>query len=258
MFYEAQVHRDNCFVTLTYAEESLPAGGTLVPADLTNFIKRLRKRVEPLRFRYFAVGEYGDNSGRPHYHGCFFGLGPHLSADIDACWGRGFVSVAEFNEFTAQYTAGYVVKKMTSKNDERLNGRHPEFARMSNRPGLGAGAMAMLADPLFSGPGAASLADGGDVPTHLMMGKKKIPLGRYLRQRLRDEVGMSKSAEALAKQIAYTESEVQVRELFLRARASSPDAPVTHKTALLEHTQGKIWSIESRDKLNSQKGRKKL
>ena len=65
---EASLHEVNCFLTLTYDDEHLPEGNTLEPSHLTLFIKRLRERFRPNAIRYFACGEYGDRSERPHYH----------------------------------------------------------------------------------------------------------------------------------------------------------------------------------------------
>lgn len=60
------------FLTLTYNDEHLPPGAQLSKRDLQLFIKRLRK-VNP-GIKYFAVGEYGTDKGRPHYHLVIFNL----------------------------------------------------------------------------------------------------------------------------------------------------------------------------------------
>ena len=60
------------FITLTYNNENLPPGDELCKRDLQLFIKRLRK-VNP-GIRYFAIGEYGEEGKRPHYHAVIFNL----------------------------------------------------------------------------------------------------------------------------------------------------------------------------------------
>lgn len=40
---EAKMYQDNAFLTLTYAPECLPEGGTLVRKDMQDFWKRYRK-----------------------------------------------------------------------------------------------------------------------------------------------------------------------------------------------------------------------
>ena len=115
-----------------------------------------------LRLRYYLVGEYGDTTERPHYHICLFGYPPcaygqtRLFKNERPCcawcsglqdtWSQGNVFSAELNELSIQYCAGYVTKKMTSHEDIRLNGRHPEFARMSNRPGIGVPALQFICE----------------------------------------------------------------------------------------------------------------
>lgn len=78
---ESKYHDSNYFLTLTYDEDHVPrsvspASGqtvlTLCPEHLTLFWKRLRKAG--FSFRYFAAGEYGDVTFRPHYHAIVFGL----------------------------------------------------------------------------------------------------------------------------------------------------------------------------------------
>lgn len=71
MTHEAQMHDQNCFLTLTYDDAHLPAHGQLVKRDLQLFFKRLRKAVGS--FRYVACGEYGELKRRPHFHAAIFG-----------------------------------------------------------------------------------------------------------------------------------------------------------------------------------------
>ena len=69
--HEAAMHERNCFLTLTYDGENLPAGGSLVPEHFVLFMKRLRERYgEGIRF--FHCGEYGERLSRPHHHCLLF------------------------------------------------------------------------------------------------------------------------------------------------------------------------------------------
>lgn len=200
---EALSHGEkNCsFVTLTY--EDMPADRSVSVAELQLWLKRLRKYLSPRRVRYFCVGEYGDRSWRPHYHAALFGLGPCSAGGVGvgececaACsavrqtWGFGHVMVAPLTKASAQYIAGYVTKKMTSNRDERLDGRSPEFARMSLRPGIGADAMWDVASVLLR----YGLETRGDVPAQLRYGATVLPLGRYLQKKLRIMVGKDEKA----------------------------------------------------------------
>lgn len=192
---ESYKHEHSCFVTLTYNDEHLPTGGNLSPADLRNYIKRLRKLCSPIKLRFYAVGEYGDRTQRPHYHLLVYGIGEGHTQTIADAWSiagkaLGHVVVGTLTFESAGYVSGYVTKKMTKADDPRLNGRHPEFARMSNRPGIGAAAMDDLANLLFTKHGSKQLALTGDVPTSLKHGSKNMPLGRYLRRKLREKVGL--------------------------------------------------------------------
>lgn len=72
---EASLYNDNCFVTLTYDDKHLPSNKSLLKRDLQLFLKRLRKKFgEGIRF--FACGEYGDETLRPHYHMILFNFSP--------------------------------------------------------------------------------------------------------------------------------------------------------------------------------------
>lgn len=177
---EAMCHPVSSFITLTYNNDHLPPRGDLHPPDLAGFFKRLRARVHYLggpRFRFFAVGEYGEREKRAHYHALVFGIG--LTHDlVDSCWGKGFVTVSEGNYGRMAYVSGYVVKKF--KSESRYEGRVKPFIRVSNRPGLGVPAVAALARLVTK-----EHMEFGDVPRAWVHEGKQRPLGRLIRQRLR-------------------------------------------------------------------------
>lgn len=74
LWHESLCHEDSVFVTLTYDDEHMPEDCMLKKDDLQKYVKRLRTASDK-KIKYYAVGEYGDKTGRPHYHGIFFGLG---------------------------------------------------------------------------------------------------------------------------------------------------------------------------------------
>lgn len=163
--HEASLHEKNCFITLTYNNDHLPAGGTLVKRDLQLFFKRLRKSYGTDRIRYYACGEYGDRLSRPHYHACVFGIDfedkevfnrgrvsyyqnrfktgttntVYVSERLRDIWRNGFVTVGELTFESAGYVARYCTKKITGKKAKDHYGeKTPEFALMSRKPGIGA------------------------------------------------------------------------------------------------------------------------
>lgn len=158
MVNEANLHEKNCFITLTYNDNSLPVslggGGnpTLLPRDLQLFIKRLRKKYGT-GIKYFACGEYGSKTQRPHYHACLFNLdfcdkipykktGENIlytSKILDEIWGFGNCIIGDFSFDSAAYVARYCVEKLNGAAaiyyDEQAI--EPEFARMSLKPAIG-------------------------------------------------------------------------------------------------------------------------
>lgn len=265
---EAMQQADNAFVTLTYRDGTYPVASsglpTLSPEDLQLFVKRLRKKIEPLRIRFYAVGEYGDENERPHYHAALFNfptcirgrtrrkIGSGRPVAIGCCsqcelvaetWGRGDVDLGMLETSSAQYVAGYVTKKMTAPDDARLNGRHPEFARMSNRPGIGLNAMFDVADTFLKFDLEKSQAD---VPVSLAHGKRELPLGRYLRRNLRKMVGRDeKTPEAVVNAL---------KEEMRPLRESAFNASQPYKSAWLDAKTGELRNFHARTKLRK-KGR---
>lgn len=184
---EAMCHEESAFATLTYKPEKLPV--ELKPRHMQLFLKRLRRRLPPKSLRYYGAGEYGDKTGRPHYHLALFGIGRRHAELVAQAWAVGFVSVGDLTIQSAQYVAKYVVKGLFRDDSPELLGRHPEFARMSLRPGIGAEAMRRLGLTLEGRGESESLARRGDVPGDVRISGGRYPLGRYLRARLREEVG---------------------------------------------------------------------
>ena len=134
-YHEASLHQRNCFITLTYED----APDAISKEDLRNFIKRARHHYN---FRYFACGEYGGKTHRPHYHACIFGEDFLAARDgvayineelytnnkLAKIWKHGMITIAEFNMSTACYVAGYVMKEAGDEDTFRVG---------SNRPGIG-------------------------------------------------------------------------------------------------------------------------
>lgn len=183
------------FCTLTYDDEHLPIDGSVSPRELQLFMKRVRRRCEPIKIRFYGVGEYGDESGRPHYHVALFGVGVEsgwcderknnvLFSEgrvVESSWSFGHTHVGLIEKASARYITQYVTKFMNFEKSHKLKGRHPEFSRMSNRPGIGAPAMRQIASRLLD-CGYSREKVVGD----LNYGNGRMPLGKYLKEKLHE------------------------------------------------------------------------
>lgn len=164
--HEKKMWKNNAYVTLTYSDDYLPEGGSLVLRDVQLFMKRLRKarlssKDNPLRF--FLGGEYGEDNGRPHYHALLFnccfpdarfwtynkrGEPLYTSKELADLWGLGHCTIGEVTFDSAVYCAKYALKKVNGDAalahyefvdvDGIVYQKKPEFAVMSRRPGIGA------------------------------------------------------------------------------------------------------------------------
>lgn len=161
--HESQLHDRNCFLTLTYDDEHLPEGGSLVYRDFQLFLKRLRRAIAPNQVRFFMCGEYGEQLARPHYHACLFGYDfpdkvffrrsgknvVYRSPALEKLWPFGWSSIGSVTFQSAGYVARYCFKKVTGdparehyavvdQGSGVIFDRVPEFCHMSLRPGVGA------------------------------------------------------------------------------------------------------------------------
>lgn len=205
---ERLLHEKAAFITLTYSEENLPYEEEYRPSlckrDLQLFLKRLRAYYGgPIRF--YACGEYGEKSHRPHYHAILFGVdtfdldpewllyegksGPgihgHQYSPLYGLWRYGVVHVGECSRQSIQYVAGYVTKKLVV---DKQDTRQKEFSLMSRRPGIAAGAVEAVVGALKDVPESSFTGQ-------LRVDGKKWPMGRYLLTKVADELGFSGSLD---------------------------------------------------------------
>lgn len=163
---ELEYHDSAFFITLTYDDDHVPRSWyadpetgeafeslTLRKKDFQDFMKRLRYYFPDDHIRFFAAGEYGSNTFRPHYHAIVFGL--HLtdlqlfrqspdgfnyysSPTLCKVWPFGFVAIANVSWDTCAYTARYVMKKLTGPEAEFYEDHNiePPFTLMSRKPGI--------------------------------------------------------------------------------------------------------------------------
>lgn len=157
------------FLTLTYRDGDIPKrnesvdsayrNGNLSVRDLQCFIKRLRKHYENKEIRYFASGEYGPTTDRPHYHVIIFGLCIRDFADLRylgmnelgqpyftsktmvEIWKKGDnICLSDVSWKTFAYVARYTLKKQYGKDGKVFyteENKNPEFMVCSRRPGIG-------------------------------------------------------------------------------------------------------------------------
>lgn len=157
------MHEDNCFLTLTYDDDHAPKNHSLNLRDIQLFNKKLRKKIG--KFRFFHAGEYGNNTGRPHYHMCVFGYRPadlrlykitsqghrlYTSELIDETWGLGKCWIGDVSFESAAYVARYIVKKINGPAAaDHYQGRAPEYTTMSRRPGIGSTWLEQYANDVY-------------------------------------------------------------------------------------------------------------
>lgn len=192
LMLEQQTSIDSAFVTLTYSDEQIPEGGTLVKSDLQNFLKRYRKRVEPSKIRYYGVGEYGTNTYRPHYHLAIFANTDLCRPALADAWQKGYIMAGDLTRDSARYMSGYIVKGLTKQN-EALGDRLAEFATMSKQKGgIGSGRIEEIARQANE-----SRHNFRQILRRVTSGNQKFPLGRYLTQRLADKMGFGQTEKSL-------------------------------------------------------------
>lgn len=180
------------FITLTYDTKYIPITSkgfmSLDKKHLQQFFKRLRQwhGKNHISIKYYAVGEYGGKTYRPHYHIILFNANIDF---IEKSWSDcvnkkqqlfrplGQIHYGTLTEASVGYTLKYISKAKRiplHNNDDRI----PEFSLMSK--GLGTN---YLTEKMIQWHKAIpeeriyiKLKDG-----------KKAPLPRYYKQKIYDE-----------------------------------------------------------------------
>lgn len=274
---------ENTFVTLTYRDEELedygdwvatrPVVGNLEPKKLQRWFKRLRRFQQHRELRYFAVGEYGDQKGRPHYHialfgfpNCVYGRTKRNSRgrcvaqtccqncnSVQQTWPFGDIELGELNKDTAQYIAGYVTKKWTKEDSwtkNKLKGRHPEFARMSLKPGIGAPVIKNVIS--FTGPTRVGKYVRAclDAPVVLRNSGSLLPLGRYLRRKWREALGRSEDTpESVLGEYCQEMQRVYGESKEKESLAGTPSCFISPKSVYQWSNRQKILNLDSKTKI---------
>lgn len=150
------------FVSLTYRDEELPRlfpegsavvgryfgsvppayGSTLSRKDISQFCDKLQKRFHrkfgKKRLKYIAVGEYGDDGHRPHYHLIVVGLPCSERSMVYDAWSKGRVDVEPVGNGAIRYCLEYIDKQVFGADSlyEYYGDFEPPFAHFSK--GIGA------------------------------------------------------------------------------------------------------------------------
>lgn len=242
---EAQMHEENCFITLTYKDAPMSLDYSVFQA----FMRRLRKyvmRTHRLKVRFFMSGEYGTNPlnggpyGRPHYHACLFGYDfpdrvYHAKSDsgfkiyrsdiLAKLWPHGFSSVGDVSFESAAYVARYILKKLTGDGEDTYYNifdpssgeiwtRAKEFCHMSLKPGIGSTWLSKFSSDVYP--------DGQMV----VNGSKVNPPKYYDRWLKREDelawedLAYRREIEALTRAEDSTAARLLVREQVENARVS--------------------------------------
>lgn len=233
---ERQLHDEAMFLTLTFSDTHLPAGGSLDHRLFQLFMKRLRKHAKK-KISFYMCGEYGPELGRPHFHACVFGFRfadcvrfkkvstgvLYRSPTLEKLWPLGHSSIGDVTYESAAYVARYVCEKITGDSavgwyqrvDPVTGEIHelvPEYNRMSLRPPIGANWMRLFWQDVG--------ADG----TMVYQGKeKKIP--KYFERMMKslaqfEDLEYRRELQARLCSSEATDERLAVAETVAKARLS--------------------------------------
>lgn len=210
---EFHEHDSAVFATLTFDEDHKPL--TLNKEDVSKYIRKIRKQFDH-KLRFFASGEYGEQTQRPHYHAIIYGVSELDAPGLEKAWEKGHVQVDSATPANIAYTAGYCSKKIGYRRhghtrvDPATGDTYewqPPFILMSRNPGIGHTAKSYLNSwRLYA------IKDG-----------HKMPVPRYYKQHWKDNAS-PEELDKLAQEIAalnrtpLTRAELDAAEKIAAAR----------------------------------------
>lgn len=207
------------FLTLTYDNDKVYITKKrfmgLCKRDLQLFFKRLRKAhttisktdraISSQPIKYYAVGEYGGRTNRPHYHIILFNANVELIAQS---WDLGQIHYGDVSGASIGYCMKYMSKISRiplHANDDRIK----EFALMSK----GLGKEYLTAEMI-----SFHLADKNNRMFCQTSDGKKIAMPRYYKERVYEKNERKLIGEHLRKEQIKKELE-----------AASSDSTLTHR-----------------------------
>lgn len=187
------------FITLTYRDGEHQ--GVLVKEDLQRFFKKYRRRIdrkygkpvwvnkdtgvftykkpargskmhktievpEEYKLKYYAVGEYGGKTFRPHYHAIVYNVD---IKEMHKAWDKGFTRQGQCNEARINYVTSYVI----NKQEYGKRKKYCPFAIMSK--GLG---------KVYIDEATKKYHLAHFESTITLAGGKRVPMPRYIKERI--------------------------------------------------------------------------
>lgn len=145
------------FVTFTYDDNHLQYGvhnaimPTLKKEDLSKYLDNVRHKIKRVfqenknldrqtpNYKYFAVGEYGDNFKRPHYHILYMGIDAFQFQQIFRdSWKNGSVKALPLLPGGVRYVVDYMTKRETGELAKTLyEDTYREKPFILSSPGIG-------------------------------------------------------------------------------------------------------------------------
>ena len=199
LYQESLSSQSNYFITLTYDDNNLHWTDNYATLDPQFIQKWLKNLVQYCRkyfncvVKYYLCGEYGWQSGRPHYHLHLFNL--PTSVDIydfiSSRWKLGNFFIGSTNCASGMYVTKHNLVKLLP---DQLNPNYeveqivPPFMRCSKGIGLN------YLDSLFTNYDNVIV---GNVPNSVPFENKSIPTPRYYKDFFKDRYSM--------KYIAFTQ-----------------------------------------------------
>jgi len=205
------------FVTLTYNTEHVPLTPngfmSLCKADLQKFFKRLRKNTGLTNIKYYACGEYGSKTNRPHYHAIIMNVSD--AEEYVHAWTLngsqiGGVDVGTCTGDSVAYTMKYIEKDSYTQKRNRYrharDDRELEFALMSK--GLGAGYVDL--------PGVRQFHVSDLSRNYVVKDGYKIALPRYYKKSLYDEYQLQVQRDIIVENVEIRQK--KERYLFVSSQ----------------------------------------
>lgn len=110
------------FLTLTYSDEYLPEDNVCSKIEAKKFLNCLNTSFG-LKMRYFFTSDYGNVSGRAHYHAILLSTEKITQKQCERIWKKGFVYLKKLNTHNLKYCLRYTVKKAPFDNTDKKSFR---------------------------------------------------------------------------------------------------------------------------------------